>query len=66
MEDGLKNKEKMEDNKEKMEKMEDNLKKMGLQPRVLNGGGLQIYLWICGFSTRLVDIFLTDMYAKSH
>ena len=27
---------------------------MGLQPRVLNVGGLQIYLCICGFSTRLL------------
>jgi hypothetical protein len=26
---------------------------MGLQPRVLNVGGLQIYLWICGFSMHL-------------
>ena len=28
-------------------------KQMGLRPRVLKAGGLQIYLWICGFSTRL-------------
>ena len=34
---------------------------MGLQPRVLKVGGLQIYLWICGFSPRLKVDAQSDM-----